>query len=222
MIKSYVVRTGHMSTHQRQGYNQYLPQYQLLQAGEYWDYASIFGRVADTIVEIGFGMGATLATMALENPHINYIGIEVHPPGIGALSCLLHEQQIHNVRIANFDAKHVFTANIQPESLSGVNIFFPDPWPKRKHYKRRLIQADFLKLLVRALQPAGVIHCATDWEAYAAQMLTVLQAHSELVNIADNGAYHERPLSRPVTKFESRGKNLGHGVWDLLFKKKST
>src|SRR3990167_7900456 len=217
-IKSYVLRAGRLSPRQERGLVQWLPEYQLPD-GVVWDIPAIFGRDAETVVEIGFGMGASLFLMAEANPEINFIGIEVHRAGIGSLAADLHDKAIQNVRIAPYDAVTVFQNQIKADSLAGIQIFFPDPWPKARHHKRRLIQSDFLQRLIDALEPGGFIHCATDWENYAEHMLAVLSVEPRLQNQAER--YSPRPERRPLTKFEQRGQLLGHGVWDLLFCKRS-
>ena len=216
-IKSYVLRAGRLSSRQARGLVEWLPQYQLPLDGKVWNMSAIFDNEAQTIVEIGFGMGASLWCMAEANPEINFVGIEVHQAGIGSLAADLHEKGIHNVRIAPYDAVIVFQNYIKANSLAGIQIFFLDPWPKARHHKRRLIQADFLKDFIDALQPGGFIHCATDWENYAEHMLSVFTAEPRLQNQAEG--YAPRPLRRPFTKFEQRGQLLGHGVWDLIFMK---
>lgn len=213
-IKSYVLRAGRLSPRQERGLVQWLPEYQLPE-GVVWDIPVVFGRDADTIVEIGFGMGASLLLMAQQNPEINFIGIEVHRAGIGSLAADLHDHAIHNVRIAPYDAVTVFQDQIKAHSLAGIQIFFPDPWPKARHHKRRLVQTEFLQGLIDVLRPGGFIHCATDWENYAEHMLAVLSAEPRLQNQAES--YSPRPERRPLTKFEHRGQLLGHGVWDLIF-----
>lgn len=217
-IKSFVLRAGRLSPRQRLGLEQYLPDYQLMLTDDLWDWTNCFARTADVIVEIGFGMGHTLITLAQESPQSNFLGIEVHQAGIGNVAISLHEQQIENVRIAPYDAVEVFKRCIQPGTLAGVNIFFPDPWPKARHHKRRLIQPEFIRLLVSRLKQGGLLHLATDWEDYAEQMLEVLAQNPDLVNLDPNGGFISRPASRPLTKFEQRGLNLGHKVWDLQFK----
>lgn len=216
-IKSFVLRAGRLSPRQRLGLEQVSPKYQLDLADQPWNWESCFGRAADVIVEIGFGMGQTLLTMAEAAPQSNFLGIEVHRAGIGNLAMGLHEHQIENVRIAPYDAVEVLQHGIGAETLAGVNIFFPDPWPKARHQKRRLIQPEFIRLLVSRLRPGGWLHLATDWEDYASQMLEVLSQHPDLVNLDPDGGYIARPESRPLTKFEQRGLNLGHAVWDLMF-----
>jgi len=216
-IRSFVLRGGRITPRQQAGLDLWLKQYRL-PTESIWDLELIFGRQAETIVEIGFGMGSSLLAMAQQNPEINYIGIEVHRAGVGSLSADLYEHQINNVRIANLDATEVFKTHLPDHSLSGVQVFFPDPWPKKKHHKRRLIQPDFIRLLIKKIKSGGFIHCATDWQGYAEHMLEVLKAEPDLVNVSKEGSYILRPPNRPLTKFEQRGKRLGHDVWDLLFK----
>ena len=217
IIKSFVLRAGRLSPRQRRGLEQVLPEYQLELSNDPWDLNLCFGRHADVIVEIGFGMGQSLLTMAEMSPQYNFLGIEVHLAGIGNLAMGLQERQIDNVRIAPYDAVHVLQHNIAAETLAGVHIFFPDPWPKARHQKRRLIQKDFLALLVTRIKQGGWVHLATDWEDYAYQMLGVLSARNDLVNLDPKRGFIARPDSRPLTKFEQRGLNLGHQVWDLKF-----
>lgn len=219
-IKSFVVRAGRLSPRQKLGLEQALPAYQLTLTDQPWDFAASFGRSADVVVELGFGMGKTLLSMAESAPQTDFLGIEVHRAGIGNLAMSLHEQKIENVRIAPYDAVEVLQQGIAADSLAGVNIFFPDPWHKARHQKRRLIQPEFVRLLVSRLQPGGWLHLATDWEDYATQMLEVLSQNPDLVNLAQEGDFIPRPDSRPLTKFEQRGLNLGHGVWDLQYKRR--
>ncbi|RUQ99922.1 tRNA (guanosine(46)-N7)-methyltransferase TrmB [Legionella septentrionalis] len=216
-IKSYVLRAGRVSNRQQQALDVWLNHYQLAQQDTPWCLHHEFDRKADTIVEIGFGMGASLLAMAKAQPEYNYLGIEVHRSGIGSLAAGLYEQGINNVRIASFDAVEVFNKHIADDTLAGVQIFFPDPWPKKRHHKRRLVQPDFIHLLARKLRTGGFIHCATDWQDYAEHMLTVLAAEPLLQNIDPALGFIPRPDTRPLTKFEERGQRLGHGVWDLMF-----
>jgi tRNA (guanine-N7-)-methyltransferase len=180
-----------------------------------------FGRQAPLVLEIGFGMGQSLAEMAVGAPATNYLGIEVHRPGVGRLLHSLQEQHIDNVRIYCDDAVLVLRECIAEASLDGIQIFFPDPWHKKRHHKRRLIKADFIDLLCSRLKPGGFLHLATDWENYAEQMLELLTAATGLENTAGAGQYSPRPNSRPLTKFEKRGQRLGHGVWDLVFRREA-
>jgi tRNA (guanine-N7-)-methyltransferase len=214
-IKSFVLRAGRVSPRQEHGLQQLLNHYVLNLTP--WQFNTLFEREAKTIVEIGFGMGRSLLEMAQAHPSTNYIGIEVHQAGIGALAADLHASAVTNVKIAPFDAVAVFEQCIPDHSLSGIQIFFPDPWPKKRHHKRRLIQPEFVELLIKKLCPAGFLHIATDWEDYAQHCLTVLADYKQLINHAGADLYVTRPDSRPLTKFEQRGIKLGHGVYDLMF-----
>ena len=171
------------------------------------------------VLEIGFGMGDSLFQTAKAHPDIFYIGIEVHRPGVGYLLNLIHNAQLKNVRIFCHDAVEVLEKNIQNNSLNVIQIFFPDPWPKKRHHKRRLIQPDFVKLLWQKLKPNGILHLATDWQNYAEHMLAILNQAEGFKNLSPNGAFSPHLASRPQTKFEKRGKTLGHAVWDLIFQK---
>jgi tRNA (guanine-N7-)-methyltransferase len=179
------------------------------------DAAAVFGRHAPLVVEIGFGMGQATAQIAALQPDTDFLGIEVHPPGVGALLQRIDEAALSNLRLCRHDAVDVFEQMIAPASLAAVHVFFPDPWHKTKHHKRRLIQPPFVALLASRLRPGGRLHCATDWQPYAEQMLAVLTAETALANTS--AAYAPRPDYRPLTKFEQRGLQLGHGVWDLVF-----
>ncbi len=218
-IKSFVLRTGRVSNRQQHALDHWLSDYLLPEVGEQWCLSTQFGRDADTIVEIGFGMGASLISMAVARPDVNFVGIEVHLAGIGSLVASLHDHAITNVRIAPYDAVEVMKTCIAENSLKEVQIFFPDPWPKKRHQKRRLVQSDFVTLLTQKLIQGGVLHCATDWQEYAEQMLQVLSTVADLKNLQAEGGFVPRPDTRPLTKFEQRGHRLGHGVWDLLFVK---
>ena len=220
-IKSFVLRTGRVSNRQQHALEHLLSDYVMPDPVSLWDLDTIFNRQADTVVEIGFGMGASLLTMAQQRPDLNFLGIEVHLAGIGSLVADVHDANVKNVRVAPFDAVDVFKTCIADNSLAGVQIFFPDPWPKLRHQKRRLIQPAFIELLAKKIKVGGFIHCATDWQDYAEQMLAVLSAESALSNTVDNGGFSPRPASRPLTKFEQRGTRLGHGVWDLVFSKRN-
>lgn len=220
-IKSFVMRAGRTSPRQQQGLEHCLKNYALPEGGGELNLEAAFGRVADTVVEIGFGMGASLLATAIQNPDKNYIGIEVHRAGLGSLAQDLENHQLKNVRLVPSDAVEIFKTRFADNTLAGVQIFFPDPWPKKRHHKRRLIQTEFIRLLVQKIKPGGFLHCATDWEDYAEQMLRVLSAEPALKNQEEGGGYAPRPDSRPVTKFERRGLGLGHGVRDLIFLKKA-
>lgn len=218
IIKSYVQRAGRISPRQQAGLSSWLKDYQIPADGQTpWDLSAIFENPLDTVVEIGFGMGASLLQMAIENPQRSFIGIEVHQAGIGRLAADLHDKDITNVRLAVGDAVFLFREKIPAQTLAGIQIFFPDPWPKKRHHKRRLITPEFVAILQAALKPGGFIHCATDWEDYAHQMLAVFEGASGLINHNPTGGFSPRPATRPVTKFEHRGTQLGHGVWDLIY-----
>lgn len=185
------------------------------------DLQAEFGASGDVVLEIGFGMGQSLVAMAAAAPDRHFIGIEVHKPGVGRLLHDMAEAGVDNIRVYCHDAVEVLEHCIPAQSLDTVQIFFPDPWHKKRHHKRRLIQPAFVALLVSRLKPGGVLHLATDWENYAAQMMEVLSANAALSNVAGEGEYSPRPAHRPQTKFEQRGARLGHGVWDLVFARRT-
>jgi tRNA (guanine-N7-)-methyltransferase len=217
-IRSFVLRQGRVSNAQLRYHEEMMAEIGVPYVAAPHNLDTVFGRQAPKILEIGFGMGETSATIAAANPQNDYLGVEVHTPGVGSLCKLIAEGGLTNQRIIQHDAVEVLRDMIQPGSLSGVHIFFPDPWPKARHHKRRLVQPALIALLCSRLQPGGYIHCATDWENYAEQMLAVLAAEPLLENTADGFA--PRPDYRPLTKFEQRGLRLGHGVWDVIFRKK--
>ena len=217
-IKSFVTRPGRMGTGQVKALAELGPKFVLPYRAERIDPAATFGRSAPLVLEIGFGMGAATADIAQTLPGHDFIGCEVHEPGVGALLKLIGEREIGNLRIVQHDAVEVLRDMVGEAALDGVHIFFPDPWHKKRHNKRRLIQPPFVANLVKHLKPGGYLHCATDWQPYAEQMLAVLSAEPALVNTA--AGYAEKPAYRPLTKFEARGLRLGHGVWDLVFRKK--
>jgi len=217
-IRSFVTRAGRLSTAQAKAIDTLGPQFCIPYQKAPADFGQAFGRQAPTILEIGFGMGDTTAKIAAGMPEKDFIGVEVHTPGVGSLLKLIGEQQLTNLRIIQHDAFEVVTHMITPGSLAGVHVFFPDPWHKARHNKRRLIQPAFVQLLASRIAPGGYIHCATDWQDYAEQMLQVLSDEPALRNTAEG--YAPRPDYRPVTKFENRGLKLGHGVWDLVFVKR--
>ncbi len=215
-IRSYVLRAGRVGPGQARALAEIGPQFLLpYQPGEL-DLDKVFGRVAPRILEIGFGMGEGLAEIAAAHPENDYLGVEVHTPGVGALLKQLGERGLTNVRVVQHDAFEVLTRMLAPASLNGIHIFFPDPWHKTRHHKRRLIQPPLVRLLTSRLLSGGYIHLATDWENYAEQMLEVLAAEPLLHNTVTD--YAPRPDTRPLTKFEQRGIRLGHGVWDLVFR----
>ena len=218
-IKSYVLRAGRTTIGQAKAYAEVGPQFLLNYQAAPLDASAVFGRVAPLILEIGFGMGEATAHIARVRPEDDFLCCEVHEPGVGALLKRIGEQDIHNIRILRHDAVEVIDNMLPEGSLDGVHIFFPDPWHKTKHNKRRLIQAPLIAKLAARLKPGGYLHCATDWQPYAEQMLEVLGAEPLLKNTADaaSGGYAPKPGYRPLTKFENRGLRLGHGVWDLVF-----
>ena len=216
-IRSFVLRAGRVGPGQARALAELGPQFLLPYQPQLLDLETLFGRPAPKTLEIGFGMGEGMADIAQAHPENDYLGVEVHTPGVGALLKQLGERCLSNIRIVQHDAVEVLSHMLAPASLNGAHVFFPDPWHKTRHHKRRLIQPPLVRLLARRLQPGGYLHLATDWEDYAVQMLEVLGAEPTLVNTATD--YAPRPESRPLTKFEARGLRLGHGVWDLLFKR---
>ena len=217
-IRSFVVRAGRMGPGQVRALAELGPRFVLPYAAQRIDFDAAFGRHAPRVLEIGFGMGDATASIAQALPGTDFIGVEVHTPGVGALLKRIGELGLTNLRLLQHDAVEVLTHVIAPDSLAGVHVFFPDPWHKTKHNKRRLIQPEFVRQLADRIAPGGYLHCATDWQPYAAQMLEVLSAEPLLRNTAEG--YAPRPDYRPLTKFENRGLKLGHGVWDLVFAKR--
>ncbi|MBH9554266.1 tRNA (guanosine(46)-N7)-methyltransferase TrmB [Inhella gelatinilytica] len=219
-IKSFVKRGGRMGTGQIRALQELAPRYVLpYRADAVPSWSAVFGREAPRVLEIGFGMGDATAKIAAALPHIDFIGCEVHEAGVGALLQRIDEAQLTNLRIVQHDAVEVLAHMIPKASLHGVHLFFPDPWHKKRHHKRRLVQGPFIADLVQYLAPGGYFHAATDWEPYAQQMLEVLSAEPLLENTAEGFA--EKPAYRPLTKFEARGLRLGHGVWDLVFRRRA-
>jgi len=215
-IRSFVLRQGRMSVAQQRAHDNLKAVYGIPYAVQALDLAAAFGRDAPKILEIGFGMGDATAIIASAHPENDYLGIEVHGPGVGSLLNQIQERALTNLRIIQHDAVEVLRDMIPDASLAGVHIFFPDPWHKKRHHKRRLIKPDLIALIANKLVPGGYLHCATDWEDYAIQILEVLSGEPTLTNTADG--YAPRPAYRPLTKFEQRGIRLGHGVWDIVFK----
>ena len=217
-IKSFVTRAGRLSSAQERAIQTLGPKFCVPYQKSLLTSEAAFERAAPLVLEIGTGMGETTAHIASLMPEKNFLGVEVHTPGVGSLLKRMGEQSISNLRLIQHDAFEVVTHMLAPESLAGVHVFFPDPWHKARHNKRRLIQSPFVALLASRIAQGGYLHCATDWEDYAEQMLTVLSAEPSLQNTAES--YAPRPDYRPVTKFENRGLKLGHGVWDLVFTKR--
>ena len=217
-IRSFVLRQGRMSVAQQRAHDNLKAVFGIPYAVQPLDLAVAFGRDAPKILEIGFGMGDATAIIASAHPENDYLGIEVHGPGVGSLLNQIQERGLTNLRIIQHDAVEVLHDMIPDAGLAGVHIFFPDPWHKKRHHKRRLIKPELIALVASKLSPGGYVHCATDWEDYAIQILAVLSGEPALTNTADT--YAERPAYRPLTKFEQRGLRLGHGVWDIVFRRK--
>jgi len=217
-IRSFVLRQGRVSNAQRRAVDTLLSVHGIAYAPGALDFETAFGRRAPTVLEIGFGMGETTAQIAQAHPENNYLGIDVHTPGVGSLLKLIAERGLTNLRLIQHDAVEVLEHMIAPGTLAGAHIFFPDPWPKKRHHKRRLIQPAFVALLASRLTPGAYLHAATDWQEYAEQILAVFAAEPGLANTSPG--YAPRPDYRPQTKFESRGLKLGHGVWDIIFRRK--
>ena len=218
-IRSFVLRQGRMSDAQHRFLDEMMPKVGVQYRPEPIDLADVFGRKAPQIVEIGFGMGQSTAVIAQARPGDDFLGIEVHAPGVGSLCKLIDEGGITNLRIVQHDAVEVLRDMIPEGSLAGVHIYFPDPWPKKRHHKRRLLQQPFAELLASRLAPGGYFHVATDWQEYAEQILATLGAVRELEN--PHPGFAARPADRPETKFENRGRRLGHGSWDTIFRKRT-
>ncbi len=218
-IRSYVLRTGRMTPGQERALERNWPHWGLDHADGVLDWDAAFGGPGRRVLEIGFGMGQSLVQMAAAEPASQFVGIEVHRPGVGRLMHAMEEQGVDNIRAYCHDAVEVLRDCIAGESLDCIQIFFPDPWHKKRHHKRRLIKPEFVQLLRSRLRVGGVLHLATDWENYAEQMMEVLSAAEGLVNQCGEGVFAPRPERRPRTKFEQRGERLGHGVWDLLFER---
>ncbi len=217
-IRSFVRREGRITRAQQRALDKLWSRYGL-EAGQQLDLDRIFGRTATRTLEIGFGNGASLAAMAEQDPDTDFIGIEVHRPGVGHLLLELERRGLDNVRVIRADAVQVLGHDLADDSLDRVLLFFPDPWPKKRHHKRRIVRPGFIELLARKLKTGGILHMATDWEHYAGHMLMLLGESDAFRNCAGAGNYSPRPAYRPVTRFEQRGQRLGHGVWDLVFKK---
>jgi len=213
-----VLRQGRVSNAQQRAHETLLPKYGIPYAPGLIDLDHVFGRRAPKILEIGFGMGETTAAIAALHPENDYLGIEVHTPGVGSLLKTIEEEGLTNVRIVQHDAVEVLCHMIGHDTFDGVHVFFPDPWPKKRHHKRRLLQPAFVALLVERMKRGAYLHVATDWQEYAEYVLAVLKNNPLLENTAMD--YAPRPAYRPQTKFETRGLKLGHGVWDVIFKRR--
>ena len=218
-VRSFVRRSARMTPAQRAAIDSRWPTYGLEGTG-LLDLDAVFGRPAPRVLEIGFGNGETLVSLAESHPQRDYLGVDVYEPGIGRLLAAIAEKRLTNVRLLRADAVDVLRQHLAPASLDWVLLLFPDPWPKKRHHKRRLVQADFVRLVATGLAPGGVFHLATDWQNYAEHMLAVLAADDAFVNLAGRGNFCAARGDRPVTKFERRGQRLGHGVWDLRFERR--
>ncbi len=218
-IRSFVRRQGRLTKGQQQALDTLWPVMGVEYQPEPVDLPALFGREAPVTLEIGFGMGASLVTMAQNTPHQNFLGIEVHAPGVGACLAAAKEADVQNLRVMCHDAVEVLEKMIPDNSLCMVQLFFPDPWHKARHNKRRIVQVPFAELVMRKLKLGGVFHMATDWEAYAEHMLEVMNSIDGYRNQSEQQNYVPRPETRPLTKFEQRGQRLGHGVWDLMFER---
>ncbi len=218
-IKSFVMRAGRMTEGQQRGLDQGLSKFGLKLEDGLQDFDAVFGRRAPRTFEIGFGMGHSLLEMAAAAPEQDFIGVEVHRPGVGALLNGLLTQNLSNVRVYSCDALEVLRNCVADNSLDRLMLFFPDPWHKARHHKRRIVQLEFAELVRQKLKVGGVLHMATDWQPYAEYMLEVMNAAPGYQNLAADGSYVPRPAERPITKFERRGERLGHGVWDLKFER---
>jgi tRNA (guanine-N7-)-methyltransferase len=219
-IRSFVLREGRMTEGQRQALERLWPRYGVAFNGSPLDLPRLFGNDRPVFLEIGFGNGDALAQRALQYPEYNHLGIEVHRPGVGHLLQLADQDDLDNVRVLRHDAAEILRDGLTPGSLQGLYLFFPDPWPKKKHHKRRIVQPDFVARLAQLIRPGGLLHMATDWWEYAEHMLATLQANDEFENTAPDGSYLPRPDDRPETRFERRGQRLGHGSWDLIFRRR--
>ncbi|MGV3344790.1 tRNA (guanosine(46)-N7)-methyltransferase TrmB [Enterobacteriaceae bacterium LUAb1] len=218
-IRSFVRRQGRLTKGQQQALDTLWPVFGVEYVPEPLDLRALFSRDAPVVLEIGFGMGASLVTMAQNNPQQNFLGIEVHSPGIGACLTFAQEVEVQNLRVMCHDAVEVLDTMIPDNALHMVQLFFPDPWHKARHNKRRIVQVPFAEKVLNKLQPGGIFHMATDWEAYAEHMLEVMRSVEGYRNLSATQDYVPRPASRPLTKFEQRGQRLGHGVWDLMFER---
>ncbi|WP_417550384.1 tRNA (guanosine(46)-N7)-methyltransferase TrmB [Methylophaga sp.] len=218
-VKSFVKREGRLTPGQQKALDLLWPKFGIEADGQPIDMQNLFGRDAPVVFEIGFGNGASLVEMAMQQPEYNFIGVEVHRPGVGQLLKAIEDNNLTNLRVACTDAVELLKLQIADNALERVQLYFPDPWHKKRHHKRRIIQPTFVTILAQKIHPTGFLHMATDWQDYAEQMLQDLSASSEFANISATGDYIPRPDYRPLTKFEQRGHRLGHGVWDLLFQR---
>jgi tRNA (guanine-N7-)-methyltransferase len=221
-VRSFVLRAGRITAAQERALQELWPRWGVTFTPQTLDLDALFGRVAPRVVEIGFGNGENLSQLAAAHPERDYLGIEVHRPGVGRVLLDVEQAGLSNVRLSNHDAVEVFEHQLPPGSLDEVLVLFPDPWHKKRHHKRRLLNVAFVQLLASRLKAGGVLHAATDWEPYAQEMLATFSACALLENLAADGRWVPRPASRVLTRFERRGQRLGHGVWDLIFRRRAT
>jgi tRNA (guanine-N7-)-methyltransferase len=219
-IRSFVKREGRLTPGQQRAIDQNWADFAVDDGENIIDLDSLFGRTAPKVIEIGFGNGASLAEMAQNQPDHDFLGIEVHRPGVGQILKAIETNKLTNLKVACTDAVELLKNRITDNALDRLQLYFPDPWHKKRHHKRRIIQPEFVALLAQKIKPGGYLHMATDWEHYAVQMLEDVSSNSDFENCASDSRYIARPDYRPLTKFEARGHRLGHGVWDLLFKRK--
>ncbi|MCW8924907.1 MAG: tRNA (guanosine(46)-N7)-methyltransferase TrmB [Xanthomonadales bacterium] len=219
-VRSFVLRKGRLTSAQQHALDELWPHYGIDKGDGVLDFAGHFGRTAELVLDIGFGNGESTWQMAQAEPDINFVGIEVHPPGVGQLLMALDKYAIENVRVVRDDVVDFLRQRVAPGSIKGVRIYFPDPWPKKRHHKRRIIQPDFVAELARCMASGGLLHLATDWQNYAEHMLEVMAGSPDFVNLSGNADYVERPRWRPHTKYEKRGERLGHVVRDMLYRRK--
>ena len=217
-VRSFVLRAGRLTTGQQRALDELWPLYGIEEGDDQLNLAELFGNDHPVILEIGFGNGEATWQMASRQPGDNFLGVEVHKPGVGHLLLKIEEHGLDNLRIASEDAVDLLGSRIADQSLGGVRIYFPDPWPKKRHHKRRIVQPGFVALLARKMMPGGILHLATDWEPYAEHMLEVMQDSPAFENLSPGGGSCPRPEWRPETKYEKRGERLGHGVYDLVFR----
>lgn len=222
-IRSFTLRRGRSTSAQQRAFEQWLPTFGIPYSPTLLSLPQAFGRMAPTVLEIGCGMGDATVAIARQYPDVDFLAVEVFAAGVGALLKSINDAQLTNIRIVHHDAVEVVRDMIAPDSLAGVHVYFPDPWPKKRHHKRRLLQQPFVHLLASRIAPTGYLHCATDWEGYASQMLQVLSEEPQLVNLhTGNAPNSDNPLcSRPVTKFHARGERLGHATCDLVFTRRA-
>lgn len=218
-IRSFVRREGRLTKGQERALSELWEKYGISDEASLINLAEVFERTAPKVLEIGFGNGHSLAEMAAEHSDEDYLGIEVHRPGVGALLLLIEEHGLSNIRLICDDAVEVLKHRLPNDSLNRVQLFFPDPWHKKRHHKRRILQLKFVTLIAQKLKQGGIFHLATDWEDYALHMVDVMSQSTDFENTASEREFVVRPDYRPLTKFEQRGKRLGHGVWDLIYKK---